>query len=214
MNARADIRALLAAARAGAPGAVGQIFEAARAQLLHLADRELPDDIRPKIGPSDVVQETAIDVHRDFETFGGSSPEELFAWLREILRHNVVDAVRQFRDTLKRDTTRELSLASASVRRAGGVIPERTRSPDGSAIRREEAAALNLALARLPPHHRQVLELRYWHGLSFVEMAPLLSRSPDAMRKLWYRAIERLNVELAVTVNANKAGIQHPASLE
>lgn len=211
MNAPADIRALLAAARGGTPDAIGQVFEFARAHLLRLADRELPDDLRPKISPSDLVQETAVDAHRDFGRFVGTTPEELFAWLRGILRHNVVDAVRRYRDTLKRDTTRELSLASASLRRAGDAIPELPGSPDGSAIRREEAAALNLALARLPPHQRRVLELRYWHGLSFVAMAPQVGLSPDAVRKLWYRALERLNEELAAARSVHGAAIPESA---
>jgi hypothetical protein len=33
--------------------------------------------------------------------------------------------------------------------------------------------------------------------MSFVDMAPQLGRSPDAARKLWYRALERLQSELA-----------------
>jgi DNA-directed RNA polymerase specialized sigma24 family protein len=33
--------------------------------------------------------------------------------------------------------------------------------------------------------------------MSFVDIAPLLERSPDAVRKLWYRAVERLQGELA-----------------
>jgi RNA polymerase sigma factor (sigma-70 family) len=52
-------------------------------------------------------------------------------------------------------------------------------------------------MARLPDDYRRVLELRYWGGLSFVAMAPELERSPEAVRKLWYRAIERLQEELA-----------------
>jgi DNA-directed RNA polymerase specialized sigma24 family protein len=41
-----------------------------------------------------------------------------------------------------------------------------------------------------------VLHLRYWEGLSFVEIAGRLGRSPDAVRKLWYRAIGRLQAEM------------------
>lgn len=197
MDARTDIAALLSAARRGAPDAIGRIFESARFQLHQLAERELPGDVRAKIGPSDIVQETAVDAQRDFGRFGGTTPEELFAWLREILRHNVIDAVRHHRDARKRDATREVSLGSASVRRAGEALPQFSRSPRGSAIRREEAATLNLVLAGLPPDYRQVLELRYWRGLSFPDIASQFGRSPEAVRKLWYRALARLNEDLA-----------------
>lgn len=214
MEAGTHIRELLAAARRGDPDAVGQLFEAARSQLLQLADRELPADVRAKIGPSDVVQETAVDVHRDFARFNGTTPEALFAWLRGILRNNVVDVVRLYREALKRNAALEISLTAASAREAGEILPALTRTPDGSAIRREEAAAINFVLARLPADYRRVLELRYWNGMSFVDMAPHLDRSPDAARKLWYRALECLQCELAgsgSTDAGNAADAQPPA---
>lgn len=93
MDAHDDIRALLAAARDGRPDALGRIFEVARGHLLQLAERDLPSELRPKIGPSDLVQETAIEMQRGFDRFTGTTAEECFAWLREILRNNTVDAV-------------------------------------------------------------------------------------------------------------------------
>ncbi len=198
MDARSDIRELIDRARGGAPDAIGRLFEAARGQLLELAERELPADLRIKVGPSDVVQETAVDMQRDFGQFTGTTVEECYAWLRETLRHNVVDAIRRYRDAQKRDATRETSLSGFRSREL--VRPgESPRLPDGSAIRREEAAVINAILARLPPDYRRVLELRYWSGLSFVAIAPEMGRSPDAVRKLWYRALEQLQGELAAT---------------
>ena len=110
MDARSDIRELIERARRGVPDAIGQIFEAARGQLLDLADRELPSDLRMKVGPSGVVQETAVDMQRDFGQFTGTTAEECYAWLREVLRHNLVDAIRRYRDAKKREAARELSL--------------------------------------------------------------------------------------------------------
>lgn len=198
MDARSDIRELLDRARRGAPDAIGRIFEAAREELLGLAEHELPGDLRMKVSPSDVVQETAVDMQRGFGQFAGTTAEECFAWLREVLRHNVVDAIRRYRDAQKRDPACETSLdgfRSREQRNLGALA----RRPEDSAIRREEAAVVNNILARLPPDYRRVLELRYWGGLTFVAIAPELGRSPEAVRKLWYRAIERLQHELAAT---------------
>jgi RNA polymerase sigma-70 factor (ECF subfamily) len=195
MDVSVDIRELLVAARNGAPDAVGRIFEAARGHLMQIAAQELPPDLRAKIGPSDLVQETAVDMHRDFAQFNGTTAEECFAWLRGILRHNAVDAVRHYRDSLKRNSALEVEIDGAP-RAEGAAFIAAARSPDGSAIRREEAAALNDVMARLPEDYRRVLQLRYWSGMTFVDIAPLLGRSPDAVRKLWYRAVERLQSEL------------------
>jgi RNA polymerase sigma-70 factor (ECF subfamily) len=196
MDARGDIDDTIAAARRGAPDAVGRLFEAARGHLLQFAARELPGELRAKVGPSDVVQETAVDVQRDFHQFAGSTPEELFAWLRGILRNNVLDAVRQYRDSQKRNVAREESLSLRPALARSEAVLGLLRTPDESAIRREEEAILHHVLARLTPAERQVLELRYWKGLSFVAIASHVGRSPDMVRRLWYRALEALRSEI------------------
>jgi RNA polymerase sigma-70 factor (ECF subfamily) len=208
MDARADIRELIAAARRGAPDAIGRLFEAARGDLLAFADRELPAEVRAKVGPSDIVQETAVDVHRDFSRFHGSTRDELFSWLREILRHNLIDAVRHHLAAGRREAAHD---ADPAVGQFGGM-PAISRTPARSAIRREEEAALAAALARLAPPDRNVLELRHWQGLSFVDMAPLLGRSEEAARKMWYRAVARLRAELATAQKAADASQPTPTT--
>ena len=52
------------------------------------------------------------------------------------------------------------------------------------------------AIHRLPAASRKVVTLRYRDRLKFSEIAVKLGRSPDAVRMLWYRAIDRLASEL------------------
>jgi len=192
-----DIATLLADARAGCPKSLGKVFEAMRGKLLMLADRELPEALRPKIGPSDLVQETAIDMQHNFAHFRGTTAEECLAWLRTILRNNVVDAVRHYEVARKRATTREIRLADRPSGNERESMPSCGRLPDWSAIRREDMAAVSRALATLPPDQRDVIEMRYWQGLTFVMIGARLNRSGDAVRKTWYRAIANLEAALA-----------------
>ncbi len=64
---------------------------------------------------------------------------------------------------------------------------------------REEADRVDAALARLPEDHRRVIELRNREGRPFGEIGDILGRSADAARMLWFRAVERLQRELAET---------------
>jgi RNA polymerase sigma-70 factor, ECF subfamily len=187
---------LVEAARQGHDDAFGRLFESFRRHLLLLAHRELPATLRGKIGPSDLVQETAVDARRNIPGFRGSTAEECYAWLRAILRNNMIDAVRHFETTQKRGGCREISLATDAGRCQGGMVAIAHGGPDGSAIRREDADVLAKVLLRLSDDHRTVLRLRYWEGLSFPEIGGRLGRSPDAVRKLWYRAVERLQEEM------------------
>jgi RNA polymerase sigma-70 factor (ECF subfamily) len=60
----------------------------------------------------------------------------------------------------------------------------------------EQDQALQEALQRLPDAYRKVITWRYQQERSFEEIGKLLQRSPEAARKLWARAIERLQEEL------------------
>ena len=67
----------------------------------------------------------------------------------------------------------------------------------------DEAQALQLALARLPDHDRELIVLRHREGRSFAEIARLLNRSPEEVRMLWAQAVDRLQNEL-------ESGHEHP----
>src|ERR687883_158141 len=97
-----DVARGLAEARAGSREALGRVLEACRGYLLLVAERELAPDLRPKGGASDLVQQTFLEAQRDFARFRGDSEEELLAWLRRLLLHNVADFSRRFHGTGKR----------------------------------------------------------------------------------------------------------------
>jgi RNA polymerase sigma factor (sigma-70 family) len=59
----------------------------------------------------------------------------------------------------------------------------------------EQAEAVQRLLDRLPEDYRQVLRWRYQEGRSIEEIGQLMNRSANAVRKLWARAVERLQQE-------------------
>jgi RNA polymerase sigma-70 factor (ECF subfamily) len=73
-------------------------------------------------------------------------------------------------------------------------------------MRREDAARVLQGLDRVPSDYRTVLRLRYWDGLTFPQIAARIGRTDEAARKLWYRALARLNAE----IQAASPGPQDP----
>lgn len=179
----------LALARAGEIKALGQLLYDYRGYLLTIANQELPSDLQAKIGASDLVQETFVDAHRDFDRFAGSDEVELKAWLRRILLNNLANFSRGFRETQRRDVVREISLD-------GGEMSEDQSTPSGHVMSVERAAQLLQAIQRLPEDYRQILRLRHEENRSFQEIADVMGRSLNAVQKLWMRTIERLQQEL------------------
>lgn len=187
----------LSAARAGSQEALGLALEDCRCYLLGIVEREVGPDLRAKAGASDLVQQTFLDACRGFAAFQGNSEAELLAWLRQILLHHLGKLARRYRDTQKRQLGREVSLSPAGS--SAGPRPEPAapvESPSYEARARERDEALERALGRLPDDHRLVIDLRYREGRSFEEVAAALGRSLDATRKLWARAVDRLQHEL------------------
>src|SRR5689334_24673418 len=69
----ADFGRLLRDARRGSLKALGQVLEGCRMYLLLVANEEFDLDLKDKLGPSDVVQETFLDAQRDFSQFAGTT---------------------------------------------------------------------------------------------------------------------------------------------
>src|SRR4029077_18908049 len=81
----AELEEWLEAARAGSAEALGKVLEACRPYLLVIANEELDSDLKAKVGPSDVVQDSCAKAHEAFSRFEGRRRPELLAWLRQIL---------------------------------------------------------------------------------------------------------------------------------
>ena len=171
---------------------LGVLLESFRTYLLMVANQELDPALSPKCGASDVVQETFYQAHRDRASFQGRSRDELRLWLREILRNNIRD-VGRFYGQAKRRVEREVSIEEEHP----FGLADTDLTPAARAVCREQADALEDALAQLPENYRRVIELRSRERLGFEAIGEILGRSADAARMLWFRAIERLQHELA-----------------
>jgi RNA polymerase sigma-70 factor (ECF subfamily) len=188
----AQLAQWIAAAQQGSQEALGQALEACRQYLLLIANRHLDPELRAKVGPSDVVQETFLKAQREFVRFHGSTEQELLAWLKAILLNNLANVVRDYRATDKRQLAREVPLAEVPDEELLSSALAQTETPSGQMTAREQADEVDRALAQLPEPYRQVIALRNEERLSFEEIGQRLGRSAEAARKLWARAIEAL----------------------
>lgn len=186
LESQAEFRRQLGLARDGNDSAMGLLLQQYRDYLLLIANREVDPAVRNKVAPSDIVQESLLTAHQKFEQFAGGSEGELLAWLRQILINGVYQAGRKYR-AKKRAVDRERPIAFTSSLDRG--IADGANTPGTDALAIEEAKRLELAMAQLSEEHQQVIRLRNWQDLSFVEIGKQMERSPDAVRKLWSRAV-------------------------
>ncbi len=176
----------------------GRRLERYRSYLRLLAGARLDPRLRAKLDPSDVVQQTLLEAHKDREQFRGQSEGERLAWLRQILARNLPNAIRDF-TRAKRDVGREQALdgllRDSSARLEAWLAAEQA-SPSAEAERHEEAARLAAALAELPELQREVLVLRHLHGWSLYDISVHVGRSAAAVAGLLHRGLVQLRERL------------------
>lgn len=189
---------LLERARAGDSEALGPLLELYRNYLWLMARSQIGTTLQVRLNPSDLVQETFLEAHRDFRQFVGTTEMEFVAWLRRILVRSLADQVRHHK-AKGRDMHREQSLEvmlERSSAAAHQALASGISTASAQASRREQAVLLADALARLPADYREVIILRHLDRLSFEEIALRMGRSAGAARMLWARALERLRTTM------------------
>ncbi len=197
-SSRAVVNALIGQARLGSKSGLGTLLDQYRNYLMVLASSQIEKRLRPRVSPSDVVQETMLRAHKNFGQFRGVTEPELLAWLRQILVNNLARFVEQHVLAARRDVRREVSVQrlgaalEKSTIQLAALAPAHGNSPSMAVQQREEAVVLADRLALLPEDYREVLVLRNLQSLPFEEVASRIGRSVGATRMLWLRAIEKL----------------------
>jgi RNA polymerase sigma-70 factor (ECF subfamily) len=108
--------------------------------------------------------------------------QRMRSWIWTIVRNKVVDHYRRF--------TRRPSVPLADVEEM--IYESDEREPEQVALRREEYAQLRNSMKELPELQREVLQLRFGHGLSCAEIAQVVSKSESAVRMLLHRSLKLL----------------------
>jgi RNA polymerase sigma-70 factor (ECF subfamily) len=179
---------------AQAANASGPHLERFREYLCVLARAHVHPRHPSMIEASDLVQQTLLEACQQQNQFRGQSDAELAAWLKQMLAHNLADALR-WCERAKRDVSRERSLEVAiedSFSRAEDWLEANQTSPSEQAIRIEEFLRLADGLAQLPDDQRQSVVLHHLQGWPLAQMAEHLGRSESAVAGLLHRGLKNL----------------------
>lgn len=175
-------------------------LERYRAYLGLLARLEVAPAMRDKVDLSGVVQQTLLEAHQGLVNGPDRlrTDEELAAWLRSILGHNLADALRKLA-AQKRDVRREWSLDAAldqSASRLERWLAAEQSSPSQRAIRQEEWLAVAQALTLLPEAQRRAIELHHLRAMPLSEIAQELNTTKAAVAGLLHRGMKALRASL------------------
>jgi RNA polymerase sigma-70 factor (ECF subfamily) len=130
----------------------------------------------------ELTSDVMVEVWRSAGKFAGRS--RVRTWLFGIAHHKAIDALRKRRaQTVPLDDV----LAVASI----------AEGPEDAALRAEDRARLDGALAALSPEHRAVLELTFVQGFSQKEIAEIVACPAATVKTRTFYAKQRLRDALA-----------------
>jgi RNA polymerase sigma-70 factor, ECF subfamily len=167
-----------------------------RDYLAVLAHVTVPPWLRPRVDPSDVVQQSLVNAVTHRDQFRGAGPGPRRAWLRQILANVIRDAARKHRGPAGLERAVQVALDESS-RRLDALLAAEQSGPGERAQKLEDLRRLTDGLARLPPDQRTAVELKHLRGWTVRQIADHLGRGPEAVGGLLRRGMRALRDDLA-----------------
>lgn len=195
MNGRSDELAI--SVRLGDETALTELFQRHRNQLRSMVAFRMDANLRGRVDPSDVIQESFLDLAKRLDEFNLKQEMSPLVWMRLVAMERLMAVHRRHVETQKRDARREVSidrdigLGATSVSLAAALIG-RLSSVSGKLIRAEQKAKLHEMLDQMDQDDREIIALRIFEGVTNGEAAEILQLTKQTASKRFVRAIERL----------------------
>jgi RNA polymerase sigma-70 factor (ECF subfamily) len=192
-----ELQHLLSESRADGEAAA-RLLDWYRPALRLIAEQMIGPAMRRREDASDIVQQTVAEAYAALAQFNGKTEPEFSAWLKQILRRNVSNLVRDNR-AAKRDVRREqyLDAGQGSVSVTWLQPVDQVTPPSQYVIKAEAALNLARAIDELPDGQRTAVRMRHLEGCGIQEIATIMEKSPTAVAGLIRRGLQSLRRSLS-----------------
>ena len=212
----AETEHLLQQIRGGERLAIDPLFARHRPELRRLVQLRLDPKLRPRLDPSDVVQEAQLEALRRLDDYLQEPPMPFRLWLRQITYDRLLMVRRQHVRAERRSVERDVALPDQSSLLLAQQLLASGSSPSEQLAKRELTRRVNRAIAKLAESDREILLMRNFEGLTNREIAKIIGTTEQVVKNYLRTAFDKLGVwsrlELALYV-ANHGGSKWAAPL-
>lgn len=164
-----------------------KICEKFKVALTHKARKLISEsNISASLSTDDLVQESLMKAWNQIEKFNGNNTAQFTAWLFKIIHNTFLDWYKS--PKLK---------ATPSQKTTWFDFACDTDSPSKILMDEEIESRLYACLAELNEQSQEVIMLRHFDGLKFVEIAKRLKMNPNTAASIYRRGIEELQNQFA-----------------
>lgn len=196
-NESAHIEELLQRASRGDSNAIEKLMSAHRRYLRAVVELRMDHELRLRVDPSDVVQETQLIASQRLDDFLRRRPTSFRIWLRRKALERMIDLRRHHVLAEKRSVRREIPISNrSSMTMARNIRSLLAKSPDQITAARELARQVRQAIGNMKEMDREVLLLRHVEDLTNAEVAEVMGIETVAASQRYGRALRRLRETL------------------
>lgn len=178
--------------------AVWPILEDYRPRLRRAVDLRMDPMIRGRVDPSDVIQESYLEVRERLPSYRADPKMPFYVWVRFLTLQKLLQVRRRHVEVKQRDSRREVRLSpdpnasAVNSQILARELIESQLSPSQIVSQKEQHRLLHDALEELPEIDREILALRHFEQLENQEIAQILGLSESAASHRHLRALKRL----------------------
>lgn len=156
---------------------------------------------RASLDEDDVMQVAYLEAFLHIDQLTARDSASFLAWLTRIAENALRDAIRGLSRQKRPDPARRVVAVPGSDSYVGLLecLGVTTTTPSREASRRDAAAVLETAVARLPQDYKTAVRLYDLEGRSASEVAAEMARSVGAVHMLRARAHDRLRQDLGTS---------------
>ncbi|MFN0059577.1 MAG: sigma-70 family RNA polymerase sigma factor [Planctomycetota bacterium] len=195
-----ESKELLSRFARGDDSALGRLVELESPRLLRQIEARMPAQLKRRVGASDVLQLTAIDllrVRERFQNLGLPAFRKMLSAMADLSLAKVLEQQRAQKRSIDREAR---GRAAPDTSASGGdlldQVPGQHSTPSKELQRNERKGALRRAYAQLSADDREVIRLVDYQSLSFADAAGALGINEEAARRRHSRAVERLRTHM------------------
>lgn len=164
--------------RRGDKAAFGKLIEAYQRPVYNLAYRMLNNSGEAE----EAAQEAFIRAYTRLHTYDPS--HKFSTWMLSITSNYCIDLIRKRRALL-------LSI-DEPLPPHPALMSDGQKGPEAQLVMNEQQEMVQSLLQELPADYRQAVILRYWHELSYEEIAEMMDTTVSAIKSRLFRARRQL----------------------
>lgn len=172
---------------------LSKLLESQRQHLRRFIDCRINQKLVSRIDASDIIQEVYVRAYRGLEHYLASPVVPPLIWLRRLSKQILCEAHRKQFRSIRSPFQEQTDVDDRFI----GLMIDSTDSVRTEMERHELSDRIRKLLGQLNEVDREVLEMRHMEGYSIREIAVMLELGQEAIKKRYYRALERFREILA-----------------